>query len=96
MPQDVTAYPEDLRCPYCGHQVSFRDNLIVDRCEHLVIAQGHRDGSSTASFKASDEYFVFDTTKPPTVGLYVKRDDPRYAGAFESGHFDPAWPPPIR
>ena len=97
MPQDVTAADEDLRCPYCGEQIRFRGTLIVDRCEHLVLVQGHRDGSSTATFKASDEFFVFDTTGPPPCpGVYVKRDDPRYARAFETGYAEPGWPPPIR
>ena len=96
MPQDVTAADADLRCPYCGEPVRFRGTLVVGRCEHLLMVQGHRDGPSTASFKASDEYFVFDTTRPPTVGVYVKRNDPRYARAFGSDHADPGWPPPIR
>ena len=96
MPQDVTAAEEGLRCPYCRRQVGFRGNVIVDRCEHLVMVQGHSDGSDTATFKASDEVFVFDTTEPPTVGVYVKRDDPRYVTAYDSGYADPDWPPPIR
>ena len=96
MPQDVTASPEDLRCPYCGQQANFENNLIVDRCEHLVMVQGHSDGADTATFKASDEFFVFDSTQPPTVGVYVKRDDPRYATAHDSGYAHPDWPPPTR
>lgn len=97
MPQDVTAADEELRCPYCDAQVRFQGALIVGRCDHLVMVQGHRGGSSTASFKASDEFFVFDTGKPPPCpGVYVKRDDPRYATAYDSSYAGPDWPPPIR
>lgn len=96
MPQDVTASQQDLRCPYCGESVRFRRDRIVGRCAHLVIVQHHRDDSATARFRDPDEFFVFDTTQPPTVGVYVKRDDPRYATAYDSGYAGSDWPPPIR
>ena len=96
MPQDVTASQQDLGCPYCGTPVRFHSNHIVGRCDHLVIVQHHREGSATARFRDPEEFFVFDTTQPPTVGVYVRRDDPRYARAFEAGYAEPGWPPPIR
>lgn len=100
MTQKVTAPQENLTCPYCGTPVSFRRNHIVGRCDHLIIVDHHRDGRATARFRAPDEFFVFDTTKPPTqsgtIGVYVKRDDPRYATAYDAGYTEPGWPPPIR
>ena len=97
MPREVTASGDMLRCPYCDQPVRFRGDLIVARCEHLAVVQGHRDGSSTATFKAVDDIFVYDTDRPPPCpGVYVKRDDPRYARAYDAGHVDPGSPPPIR
>ncbi|QIN81096.1 hypothetical protein GBA65_21930 (plasmid) [Rubrobacter marinus] len=72
-------------------------NKIAARCEHLVMVQGHRGGSSTATFKTPDEFFVFDTDRlAPCPGVYVKRDDPRYARAYDAGYVEPDSPAPIR
>lgn len=100
MAQTITTHDDHFVCPYCAARIRVVEGgsrlAGGSRCEHLFRVDGGRHGPKTGHFKAADDYFVFDTTQPPTVGVFVKRDDPRYARAHDSGHADPDWPPPIR
>ncbi len=99
MAQTVTTHDAHLVCPYCAASIRIVDDgfRLAGDCEHLVRVDGGREGPKTGHFVAPGEFFVFDTDRPaPCPGVYVKRDDPRYARAYDAGYVDPGSPPPIR